>query len=120
MWLIGTARNAILVIVTGAIAYALIQTGHDELQLIGDIPPGMPEFQMPPFSIPDVRNETTGELIKKGESFGEMVSYMGSSLIVVPLIALLENVAVCKAFGELIQSQNYSILFSFALFCSQW
>jgi len=29
-----------------------------------------------------------------------MVSHLGSGLIVIPLIALLENIAVCKAFGK--------------------
>lgn len=100
IWLIGTARNAILVVVTGLIAYFLHESGQRDLQLIGEIPPGMPDFQMPPFSIPDIHNETTGELIQKGETFSEMVSSMGSSLIVIPLIALLENIAVCKAFGK--------------------
>lgn len=99
-WLVGTARNAILVVVTGLIAYFLHESGQNDLQLIGEIPPGMPDFQFPPFSIPDIRNETTGELIQKGETFSEMVSAMGSSLIVIPLIALLENIAVCKAFGK--------------------
>lgn len=100
LWLVGTARNAILVVVTGCIAYGLHQSGQDDLLLIGEIPPGMPDFQVPPFSIPEIRNETSGEIIQKGESFGEMVSYLGSSLIVIPLIALLENIAVCKAFGK--------------------
>lgn len=99
-WLVGTARNAILVVVTGLIAYILHESGQRDLHLIGEIPPGMPDFQFPPFSIPDIRNETTGELIQKGETFSEMVSAMGSSLIVIPLIALLENIAVCKAFGK--------------------
>lgn len=100
IWLVGTARNAILVVVTGLFAYFLHESGQRDLQLIGEIPPGMPDFQFPPFSIPDIRNETTGEIIQKGETFSEMVSAMGSSLIVIPLIALLENIAVCKAFGE--------------------
>lgn len=99
IWLVGTSRNAILVIVTGVIAYMLHQSGQDDLQLIGYIPPGLPTFQIPPFSIPEVKNETTGEIIQEGESFSEMVSHMGSSLIVIPLIALLENIAICKAFG---------------------
>lgn len=99
IWLIGTARNAILVILTGMIAYLLHQSGQDDLQLIGEIPSGMPNVAVPPFSIPEIRNETTGEIIQKGESFSEMVSQMGSSLIVIPLIALLENISVCKAFG---------------------
>lgn len=99
IWLIGTARNAILVIVTGGISYALRQSGQNDLQIIGDIPPGLPTFQVPPFFIPEIRNET-GAIIQNGETFSEMVSSMGSSLIVVPLIALLENVAVCKAFAN--------------------
>lgn len=100
IWLIGTARNAILVIVTGAIAFFLHQSGQDDLQLIGDIPAGLPSFQIPPFEVPGIMNETTGEIIQKGETFTEMVSDMGSALIVVPLIALLENIAVCKAFAN--------------------
>lgn len=99
-WLIGTARNAILVIVTGCITYTLSQSGQNEFLLIGEIPPGMPSLQIPSFSIPDIRNETTNEIIHEGESFAQMVHSMGSFLIVIPLIALLENISICKAFGE--------------------
>lgn len=101
IWLIGTARNAILVILTAATAYFLHQSGQDDLQLIGEIPSGMPSVAVPPFSIPEIRNDTTGEILQKGESFSEMISEMGSMLIVIPLIALLENISVCKAFGML-------------------
>lgn len=108
IWLIGTARNAILVILTGMISYLLHQSAQGELQIIGDIPPGMPEFQVPSFSIPPKVNETTGEIIQNGESFTEIVSQMGSSLIVIPLIALLENISVCKAFGKIDLSTRQS------------
>lgn len=54
---------------------------------------------MPPFYIGEIRNETTNEVIVEGESFSEMISNIGSGIIVVPLIALLEDIAVCKAFG---------------------
>lgn len=72
----------------------------DYFKIIGDIPAGLPAIQLPPFSIPEIRNETTNEVIQAGESFSEMISYLGSGLIVVPLITLLEDIAVCKAFGE--------------------
>lgn len=108
IWLIGTARNAILVILTGAIAYFLHQSGQDDLQLIGDIPSGMPSVAVPPFFIPEIRNDTTGEIIQKSESFTDIVSQMGSMLIVIPLIALLENISVCKAFGML---RHFSTLY---------
>lgn len=100
IWLIGTARNAILVVVTAMISYLLHQTGQGELQIIGEIPSGLPKFAIPAFSLPEIVNETTGEIVQKGETFGEIVSNMGSSLIVIPLIALLENISVCKAFGR--------------------
>lgn len=100
IWLIGTARNAILVILTAMITYLLHQSGQNDLLIIGEIPSGMPDVKIPPFSLPEIRNDTTGEIIQQGETFTEIVSQMGSSLIVIPLIALLENISVCKAFGK--------------------
>lgn len=100
IWLIGTARNAILVILTGFISYVLHHSTHCDLQIIGKIPSGMPTFRMPPFSVPNIVNGTTHEIVHRGESFTEMVSQMGYAIIVIPLIALLENMSICKAFGK--------------------
>lgn len=99
-WLIATARNAIIVVVTGLISYFMIQNGYEgTLKIIGDIPSGLPTFGPPPFSIPEIRNET-GHVIQEYESFFDMISFLGSGIIVIPLIALLENMAICKAFGK--------------------
>ena len=68
--------------------------------MIGHIPAGLPAFQLPPFSIPAVVNETTGEIIEAGSSFMDLISELGSGLVVIPLIALLENIAICKAFAN--------------------
>jgi sodium-independent sulfate anion transporter 11 len=100
IWLIGTARNALIVIVTGAIAAYFYENGQDYFKMIGDIPSGLPTLQPPPFWLPEIKNETTGEIIQAGESFGQIVSELGSGLIVIPLIALLENIAICKAFAN--------------------
>lgn len=100
LWLIGTARNAIIVIAGGAFAAYFYESGYDMFKMIGDIPQGLPSVKMPPFSIPEVRNATTGEIIHEGQGFGDMISSLGSGLIVVPLIALLENIAICKAFAN--------------------
>lgn len=70
------------------------------LIMIGEIPAGLPAFQIPPFSIPAVVNETTGEIIEEGLSFMDLISELGSGLVVIPLIALLENIAICKAFAN--------------------
>lgn len=103
LWLIGTARNAILVVVAGGIAAAFYNSGQDHFRLIGDIQPGLPSFQPPPFSIEGEFNSTTGEVIQAEQSFMDMVGYINSGLIVIPLIALLENIAICKAFGIFLQ-----------------
>lgn len=85
---------------TGCISYYLYENGNSYFHLIGTVPAGLPHLQLPPFSIPELRNETTGEIIREAETFSQMLSDMGSSIIVVPLIALLEDIAVCKAFGK--------------------
>ncbi|XP_026271920.1 sodium-independent sulfate anion transporter [Frankliniella occidentalis] len=92
LWLIGTSRNAILVVVTGVLGYHFAKDGAEApFKVIGNIPPGLPTFQAPPFSV--VRgNDTLG--------FVDMVTELGSGIIVLPLVALLENIAICKAFAN--------------------
>lgn len=99
LWLIGTSRNAILVVVTGVLGYHLTLGGQAAgraveeapFKLIGAIPPGLPSLALPPFSTTR-GNDTL--------SFIDMASELGSGIIVLPLVALLENIAICKAFGE--------------------
>lgn len=100
IWLIGTARNAVLVVVCGAIGAYVVN--EDYFLLIGDIPAGMPNFQPPPFSMEAVVEN--GTIIHPEESFSEMVSNLGSGLIVVPLISLLENMAVVTTFGKKLEN----------------
>lgn len=59
------------------------------------MPQGLPEFQAPPFGMSVENNGTTVTT-----SFTQMMSNMGSGIIVVPLIGVLENIAICKAFGK--------------------
>lgn len=92
LWLFGTSRNAILVVVCGYIGYSFVDP---PFAIIGFIPPGLPAITVPPFSI--AANETANVA---GETFMEMVSSMQSGLIVVPLIALMENIAICKTFSN--------------------
>ena len=33
-------------------------------------------------------------------SFGGMLAQLGSAIVIIPLIAILESVAIAKAFGE--------------------
>ena len=52
---------------------------------------------MPPFSIPNhsVANHT---LPVDDVTFGDMASNLGSAFIIIPIIAILESVAIAKAF----------------------
>ncbi|XP_061395026.1 sodium-independent sulfate anion transporter-like [Musca vetustissima] len=99
-WVVGTSRNAVLIIVTSSIGYYLLSSGIDIFRMVGYVPQGLPKFSVPPFSMTTVTNSTNGEPIEIHESFGQMVSSLGSGLIVVPLISLLENMAVVQAFAN--------------------
>jgi sodium-independent sulfate anion transporter 11 len=57
----------------------------------GEIAEGLPDFQPPPFEFFDKHENRT-------VTFGEMTSNLGPGLIIVPLVALLEDIAICKAF----------------------
>lgn len=61
---------------------------------------GLPTLRLPPFSteLPDGRHV----------SFIEMCSDLGSSIFIVPVIAVLGNVAIAKAFGKLLDKNIVS------------
>lgn len=56
---------------------------------IGKVASGLPEIQIPPFEL-TVNNETL--------NFFDIIKYVGSSVIALPLISILESIAVAKAF----------------------
>lgn len=95
-WVIGTARNAIIVILCTLLAYILdpeLPTDKRKATFIltGDIDAGVPQFQVPSFNFTDTEQN-------KNVSFGGMISELGPAVIILPLIAILENVAIAKAF----------------------
>jgi len=61
--------------------------------LTGNIEAGLPSFQLPPFSM---NNTQTGQAI----SFKGMMTELGSGIITIPLIAILESVAIAKSLGN--------------------
>ncbi|XP_047529589.1 sodium-independent sulfate anion transporter-like [Vanessa atalanta] len=93
MWLLGTCRNAIVVVVTGVLGFWFVAThGTSPVRLMGAIPSGVPIPQLPPFGYVRADNSTA--------DFLDMVSELGSGLLVIPLIVLLEDIAICKAFSD--------------------
>lgn len=107
IWLFGTSRNAIVVIICGFIGSAVYDGNHSPLTLIGDVPAGLPSVKMPPFGgyTVNLDNNTKIEV-----SFSEIVSNLGTGIIVTPLIGLLETIAICKAFGKLYFFYDYLII----------
>jgi len=100
VWVISTARNAIIVVICTFLAYGLDPEGGETKSnrngtfiLTGKIDGELPPFQPPPFSY----NGT--DLDKDFYDFGGMVGEMGIGVIILPLLAILENVAIAKAFS---------------------
>ncbi|XP_014259205.1 sodium-independent sulfate anion transporter isoform X2 [Cimex lectularius] len=90
-WLLGLARNAVVVIVGTLLAYVISLYGLQPFLLTGTVGSGLPPFRLPPFSTKS-GNETLG--------FIDMTKEMGSAIVVVPLIAILESIAIAKAFAK--------------------
>ncbi|XP_063695658.1 sodium-independent sulfate anion transporter-like [Culicoides brevitarsis] len=99
-WFLNVGRNALIVIVTLSLSAFLYNRDKFWFKINGDIPKGLPAFKPPPFSIPEIRNETTGEVIQEYESFWDIISYLGAGLVLVPLIGALENISVCRVFSK--------------------
>uniref|UniRef100_F6XCG1 Sodium-independent sulfate anion transporter n=1 Tax=Ornithorhynchus anatinus TaxID=9258 RepID=F6XCG1_ORNAN len=85
------ARNALVVSFAGLTAYSFQATGSQPFTLTGRTAEGLPPFRPPPFSVVS-GNETV--------PFSGMVQDMGSGLAVVPLMGLLESIAIAKAFAS--------------------
>lgn len=91
MWLISLARNAIVVMIGILIAYVLFSHEIKPFQITGNITKGLPPFSPPPFTIVNGNRTYT---------FTEAVGELGSGILSIPLIAILESIAIAKAFGE--------------------
>lgn len=90
-WFISLSRNAVVVVLGMIIAYGFKATyGTEPLLIIGDIGSGIPKFGPPPFSAV-VGNQSY--------NFVEMVEVLGVQSVMIPFVAILETVAISKAFA---------------------
>uniref|UniRef100_G1M9S5 Sodium-independent sulfate anion transporter n=2 Tax=Ailuropoda melanoleuca TaxID=9646 RepID=G1M9S5_AILME len=97
VWTATTARNALVVSFAALVAYSFEVTGYQPFVLTGQTAEGLPPVRIPSFSV-TTANGTV--------SFTEMVQDMGAGLAVVPLVGLLESIAVAKSFAS---QSNYRI-----------
>ncbi|KAF0297558.1 Sodium-independent sulfate anion transporter [Amphibalanus amphitrite] len=86
------ARNAILVMIAGLLVGILSSCGIDDLFTpTQNVDAGLPTPRPPPFS-----TNATGIPL----DFSDMTSEIGAGFAIVPLLAVIENVAIAKAFSE--------------------
>ncbi|KAJ8873615.1 hypothetical protein PR048_024433 [Dryococelus australis] len=90
LWLLAIGRNAVVVMAGSGLALLLHAHNLQPFTLTGNITAGFPTVQPPLFS-------TT--LDGKYMSFSDMVGALGTGLLVVPLIAVLESMSVAKVFA---------------------
>lgn len=91
LWYLSISRNALIVFITSIIGYKWTISHSPPFKLSGMVEPGMPEINWPPFQI-GYHNRTL--------SFPEVCAELGSGIIVVPLVAVLANVAIAKSFSK--------------------
>uniref|UniRef100_A0A1A9WJC3 SLC26A/SulP transporter domain-containing protein n=1 Tax=Glossina brevipalpis TaxID=37001 RepID=A0A1A9WJC3_9MUSC len=92
LWYISISRNALVVFTCGLIAYLWIQRSSLEaipITLSSKVDSGIPTIKLPPFAF--VHNNRT-------YVFTDICRELGSGIIVVPIVAVLANVAIAKAF----------------------
>ncbi|XP_058812095.1 sodium-independent sulfate anion transporter-like [Topomyia yanbarensis] len=84
-------RNALIVLSGGTLAYIMASRDLHPFRLTGKVASGFPPLEPPPFST-----------IFNGEfyDFSQMLRLLGSSVIAIPLISILELVSIGKAFSK--------------------
>ncbi|XP_055877267.1 sodium-independent sulfate anion transporter-like isoform X3 [Biomphalaria glabrata] len=93
LWLVGTACNAIVVISAAGVVVILEDQGFNgTIAVTGHIKPGMPDVSFPKFEV-DTGNVTL--------STGQIFSRLGTGLAIVPLLAVVETMAIGKAFARI-------------------
>lgn len=92
LWFLSISRNALVVFFCALIAFLYeMKIGKTPFRLSSHVPSGLPTFKPPPFST--ISNNHT-------ISFMHMVHDLGSGIVVVPVVAILANVAIAKSFGK--------------------
>ncbi|XP_053659888.1 sodium-independent sulfate anion transporter-like [Anopheles marshallii] len=84
-------RNAMVVLSGGLIAYICSTQEMYPFKLTGKVASGLPSLELPPFQT---------DLDGKHYDFIDMIRALGSSVVSVPLISILEIVSIGKAFSR--------------------
>ncbi|EDW25046.1 GL23059 [Drosophila persimilis] len=92
LWYISISRNALVVFFTGLLVFIWVKKSSMEavpFALSSKVSSAMPSIKLPPFAF-EYQNRTY--------VFTDILHELGSGIIVVPIVAVLANVAIAKAF----------------------
>ncbi|XP_017861035.1 PREDICTED: sodium-independent sulfate anion transporter [Drosophila arizonae] len=96
IWVICTGRNALVVLMSSVLAYSQCGQQTDcPFILTGKVKSGLPSLALPKFETTIIGQNGTEE----HQNFEDMLSELGPSMLILPIIAVLGNVAISKAFG---------------------
>lgn len=92
IWYLSISRNALAVLITSVVAYNWAAHPHIKLPFVlsAHVEPGIPSFNLPPFHF--THGNTT-------YTFFHIIGELGSGIFVIPVVAVLANVAIAKAFA---------------------
>jgi len=98
VWFVCTARNAIIVIICLLFSATICTDTACPFHLTGEIQAGLPSLGPPPFSTTSNTTSNSTAVVTEVD-FGGMISQLGSAVFIIPAIAILESVAIAKAFA---------------------
>ncbi|XP_046830824.1 sodium-independent sulfate anion transporter-like isoform X2 [Vespa crabro] len=91
LWFLSIGRNALVVLITSIISFNLTLQESSPFTLSGKVKPGLPAVSIPPFS---------SQIGNRTYTFFDMCSHYGSGIFMIPIIAVLTNVAIAKVFAS--------------------
>ncbi|XP_076277026.1 sodium-independent sulfate anion transporter isoform X1 [Lasioglossum baleicum] len=91
LWFLSICRNALVILLASTVAFCFEHRGGSPFLLSGKIVSGLPKLSLPPFTA-QVGNQTYTLI--------DMCQHYGTGLIVLPLVSVLANVAIAKAFSS--------------------
>lgn len=90
LWLVSISRNAIVVLAASVFAFYTHNPQKPMFKLSGLVEPGLPPLSLPPFSA-TLHNSTL--------RLQDMVLHLGSGVLMLPIVMVLANIAIAKAFS---------------------
>ncbi|KAL7637612.1 UNVERIFIED_CONTAM: hypothetical protein RMT77_012341 [Armadillidium vulgare] len=90
LFYLNVSRNALIVFIASLIAFCL-DGDNQPFTLTGNVTSGIPSPQLPPFST-TINNQTM--------TFGDIINDIGIGVIMVPFIAILDDIAVVSSWAK--------------------